>query len=81
MCIIGLYRYIQDTCATSGEGLYEGLDWLSENIGSKVISSFYFIFVKNVCVEYEISATIILAAQCLVSLTFGKLEMNLLTAT
>ncbi|KAJ9532128.1 hypothetical protein QJQ45_003850 [Haematococcus lacustris] len=24
--------YIQSTCATSGEGLYEGLDWLSANI-------------------------------------------------
>lgn len=23
--------YIQSTCATSGEGLYEGLDWLSSN--------------------------------------------------
>ena len=29
-------RYIQSTCATSGEGLYEGLDWLSSNIASKV---------------------------------------------
>lgn len=28
-------RYIQSTCATSGEGLYEGLDWLSSNIASK----------------------------------------------
>lgn len=28
-------RYIQSTCATSGEGLYEGLDWLSNSI-SKV---------------------------------------------
>ncbi|URD88090.1 ARF [Musa troglodytarum] len=27
--------YIQSTCATSGEGLYEGLDWLSSNIASK----------------------------------------------
>ncbi|CAI7898235.1 unnamed protein product [Closterium sp. NIES-53] len=27
--------YIQSTCATSGEGLYEGLDWLSNNIQSK----------------------------------------------
>ncbi|URD96616.1 ARF [Musa troglodytarum] len=27
--------YIQSTCATSGEGLYEGLDWLSNNIVSK----------------------------------------------
>lgn len=31
-------RYIQSTCATSGEGLYEGLDWLSNNIASKVCS-------------------------------------------
>ncbi|ESR59768.1 hypothetical protein CICLE_v10017502mg [Citrus x clementina] len=30
--------YIQSTCATSGEGLYEGLDWLSNNIASKVSS-------------------------------------------
>ncbi len=29
------FRYIQSTCATSGEGLYEGLDWLSQNISSK----------------------------------------------
>ncbi|URE49439.1 ARF, partial [Musa troglodytarum] len=28
--------YIQSTCATSGEGLYEGLDWLSSNIVSKM---------------------------------------------
>ncbi|MFS8033263.1 ADP-ribosylation factor 1 [Helianthus anomalus] len=27
--------YIQSTCATSGEGLYEGLDWLSTNISAK----------------------------------------------
>ena len=25
-------RYIQGTCATSGEGLYEGLDWLSAHL-------------------------------------------------
>ncbi|KAJ1686035.1 hypothetical protein LUZ63_017425 [Rhynchospora breviuscula] len=31
--------YIQSTCATTGEGLYEGLDWLSSNIASKVIVS------------------------------------------
>ena len=30
-----LDRYIQSTCATSGEGLYEGLDWLSSNIANK----------------------------------------------
>ncbi|KAK9129090.1 hypothetical protein Syun_017887 [Stephania yunnanensis] len=29
-------QYIQSTCATSGEGLYEGLDWLSNNIANKV---------------------------------------------
>merc|ERR1711974_541921 len=27
--------YIKSTCATSGEGLYEGLDWLSNNIANK----------------------------------------------
>ncbi|GFH31415.1 predicted protein, partial [Haematococcus lacustris] len=27
--------YIQSTCATSGEGLYEGLDWLSANIAKE----------------------------------------------
>lgn len=27
-----LCRYIQSTSATSGQGLYEGLDWLSNNI-------------------------------------------------
>jgi hypothetical protein len=33
-----ILRYIQSTCATSGEGLYEGLDWLSSNIATKVFS-------------------------------------------
>ena len=28
--------YIQSCCATSGEGLYEGLDWLSQNIANRV---------------------------------------------
>ena len=27
--------YIQSTCATSGDGLYEGLDWLSSALSSK----------------------------------------------
>lgn len=27
--------YVQACCATSGEGLYEGLDWLSNNISTK----------------------------------------------
>ena len=27
--------YIQATCATSGDGLYEGLDWLSSVLGTK----------------------------------------------
>ncbi|EMS48325.1 ADP-ribosylation factor 1 [Triticum urartu] len=30
--------YIQSACATSGEGLYEGLDWLSNNIASKGVA-------------------------------------------
>lgn len=28
--------YIQATCATSGDGLYEGLEWLSTNLKRKV---------------------------------------------
>lgn len=27
--------YIQATCATSGDGLYEGLDWLSQQLKSQ----------------------------------------------
>eukprot|EP00033_Pygsuia_biforma_P000137 GCRY01000173.1.p1 GENE.GCRY01000173.1~~GCRY01000173.1.p1 ORF type:complete len:208 (+),score=26.86 GCRY01000173.1:81-626(+) len=27
--------YIQNTCATTGDGLYEGLDWLSSTLSSK----------------------------------------------
>ena len=27
--------YIQSTCATSGDGLYEGLDWLSNELKKK----------------------------------------------
>lgn len=27
--------YIQATCATSGDGLYEGLDWLSSTLKGK----------------------------------------------
>ncbi|QCD90640.1 Arf/Sar family [Vigna unguiculata] len=33
--------YIQSTCATSGEGLYEGLDWLSNNIANKVANDLF----------------------------------------
>ncbi|KAK4491342.1 hypothetical protein RD792_002078 [Penstemon davidsonii] len=36
LCVrLCVYTYIQSTCATSGEGLYEGLDWLSNNIANK----------------------------------------------
>lgn len=27
-----LRQYIQSTCATSGDGLYEGLEWLSNSL-------------------------------------------------
>ncbi|KTB11285.1 ADP-ribosylation factor 2 [Nakaseomyces glabratus] len=27
--------FIQATCATSGEGLYEGLEWLSNNLSNQ----------------------------------------------
>lgn len=44
-----LNRYIQSTCATSGEGLYEGLDWLSNNIANKVynFTIFEIVLVRN----------------------------------
>ncbi|KAG6506867.1 hypothetical protein ZIOFF_032199 [Zingiber officinale] len=32
--------YIQSTCATSGDGLYEGLDWLSSKLASEVFLLF-----------------------------------------
>ncbi|KAL2468696.1 WAT1-related protein [Forsythia ovata] len=35
-----LITYIQSTCATSGEGLYEGLDWLSNNIANKLAATY-----------------------------------------
>jgi len=30
--------YIQGTCATSGEGLYEGLDWMAANVKKGIAS-------------------------------------------
>ena len=33
--LMGLRRYIQSTCATTGDGLYEGLDWLSRTLSQK----------------------------------------------
>ena len=38
---LGLHRqrsrqwYIQATCATSGEGLYEGLEWITKTLNQK----------------------------------------------
>ncbi|GKU89234.1 hypothetical protein SLEP1_g3399 [Rubroshorea leprosula] len=34
------HLYIESTCATSGEGLFEGLDWLSNNIANKSLDPF-----------------------------------------
>ena len=31
----GRQWFIQSTCATTGDGLYDGLDWLSKNVPSK----------------------------------------------
>ena len=33
--VMGPRRYIQSTCATTGDGLYEGLDWLSRTLSQK----------------------------------------------
>ncbi|XP_075101343.1 ADP-ribosylation factor 2-B-like [Nicotiana tabacum] len=35
------FRYIQSASATSGQGLYEGLDWLSNNISGKAYIQSY----------------------------------------
>ena len=43
-CRMCFNRYIQSTCATSGEGLYEGLDWLSSNIANKVCKDSLLLF-------------------------------------
>jgi len=34
-CVIFFQWYIQATCATQGNGLYEGLDWLSAELSSR----------------------------------------------
>jgi hypothetical protein len=46
-------RYIQSTCATSGEGLYEGLDWLSSNIANKVSSKLGFASYCILCITMQ----------------------------
>jgi len=33
--IRGREWYIQGTCAMTGDGLYEGLEWLSKTVGKK----------------------------------------------
>ena len=30
--VLMTFQYIQSTCATSGDGLYEGLEWLSNSL-------------------------------------------------
>merc|ERR1712178_284404 len=34
-CMRARQWYVQSTCATSGDGLYEGLDWMSRTLSSK----------------------------------------------
>ncbi|CAF2161725.1 unnamed protein product [Brassica napus] len=45
--------YIQSTCATSGEGLYEGLDWLSNNIAGKLLSTIFVVIESLVTFHFE----------------------------
>ncbi|XP_076903262.1 ADP-ribosylation factor 1-like [Bidens hawaiensis] len=40
--------FIQSASATSGEGLYEGLDWLANIIDSKVSHLFVWLFMNNI---------------------------------
>ncbi|KAL2905338.1 ADP-ribosylation factor 2 [Bienertia sinuspersici] len=55
------HGYVQSTCATSGEGLYEGLDWLSNNIANKVLHK-----------PLILRSSVYLVSAC--SLAFGNLQ-------
>ena len=36
MFLVNFFQwYIQSACATQGEGLYQGLDWLSEELSKR----------------------------------------------
>jgi ADP-ribosylation factor protein 1 len=56
--------YIQSTCATSGEGLYEGLDWLSSNIANKVSSMLQY---ASYCLSCSVSFSMELLGLCSIS--------------
>merc|ERR1712109_155525 len=43
--------YIQSTCATTGDGLYEGLDWLSNTLNKKSRPGILFTFFA--CLSFE----------------------------
>merc|ERR1712182_45838 len=47
--------YIQSTCATTGDGLYEGLDWLSRTLSGKKRGSDVSLLVKLVVSEAELA--------------------------
>ncbi|MBA0726250.1 hypothetical protein Golax_002092, partial [Gossypium laxum] len=61
--------YIQSTCATSGEGLYEGLDWLSNNIATLVIR----IHQNQNIVEIYFTPTLRFSYSIPVSKTYGDM--------
>ncbi|KAG6408673.1 hypothetical protein SASPL_131691 [Salvia splendens] len=58
--------HILSTCSTSGEGLYEGLDWLSDNFADKV------------CILLLPSENVGLSFTKLFSRLFAKKEMRIL---
>merc|ERR1712217_67912 len=64
--------FIQSACATTGDGLYEGLDWLSRTLGSKKGSAFrrsqamqlYPNTVESACYNYPVHRVVELHKSC-----------------
>merc|ERR1711948_31449 len=45
--------YIQSTCATTGDGLYEGLDWLANTLNRKKYKKKMMEFIKEIGTEID----------------------------
>ncbi|KAG6468861.1 hypothetical protein ZIOFF_073555 [Zingiber officinale] len=83
--LLKIKRYIQSTYAIFGEGLYEGLDWLSNNIASKfslvislIISSVAFMALYTFVKDTHI---IISKLSSLIDLAGFEIELALRVAT
>jgi len=55
--------YVQPACATTGDGLYEGLTWLTSNHKSWIFKNFVKREILNACQQIFHSATLILKSE------------------